>query len=330
MTQQTIPTFLVGTHRSGTTLLGLILDSHPDVSWFHHFEWVVSHLQLNQPWPSVPEYCQVLREDYGFKAWNLTLPEQCSSYPEAVNNFLEQRSQAAGKPRCGATVHTRYPALSKLWPQARFIHMTRDPRDVAASVIVKGWAATPWHAAKRWRQAEELWDQLAAQLPDDRKLVVRFEDLVSDPVTILHQVADFMEIPYTEDFFNYTQHTPYGYPDGKMASKWKKKMDPKDAELVELSVGDMLEKRGYERTTQRTQITKSEQLALYCKNRWTIFSARSQRYGFPLWLAQFASRKLGNPAALDWAVQKTKQMDFDHIQASEDFIADPSSQAPKA
>jgi len=207
------PAFLVGAHRSGTTLLGLMLDSHPKLSWFHHFEWSVKHISADGTWPTVEQYNALLANESGYQVWGLSVNANAATYPEVLNDFLQQRRERDGKPLSGATIHTRYTELPRIWPQARFIHIVRDPRDAARSTIQRGWSGNAWGAAKRWKAAEAEWERLCAIVPAERRLFVRFEDLIANPVGTLQTISDFLGIEYTEAMFSYTERTPQSIPD---------------------------------------------------------------------------------------------------------------------
>ena len=84
-----------------------------------------------------------------------------------VNDFLRQKQAASGgKPHVGATVHRHFERLRFLWPDARYIHLVRDPRDVARSVVQKGWAGNIYQASEFWIQAENCWDSLVPHLSE--------------------------------------------------------------------------------------------------------------------------------------------------------------------
>ena len=59
--------------------------------------------------------------------------------------------------------------LTRIWPDARFIHLVRDPRDVARSVIPMGWAGNTWVGVERWMEAERLWDRVRSSLPNSSR-----------------------------------------------------------------------------------------------------------------------------------------------------------------
>lgn len=319
------PAFLTGAHRSGTTLLGLMLDSHPELSWFHHFEWVVRYIGVDGTWPTVSEYQKVLDNDRGWESWGLSIETKATSYPDIVNGFLKQRRERDGKPFSGATIHTRYTELPKIWPNARFIHIVRDPRDKARSTIKAGWTGNAWGAAKKWRAAETEWERLCTLVPEERRLFIKFEDLVSEPVQTLQKVSQFLGISYTEEMFSYTNYTPYSYPDPKMALKWKRSMSPEDVEMVELAAGSLLDARGYERISGRMKVSFVEAIQLEFMDRWKKSKLRISRYGWKLWFLQFLARRLGNPPQLKWALNKVDEMDAENLQSSEQYITDPNA-----
>lgn len=324
------PCFLVGAHRSGTTLLGLMLDSHPDLSWFHHFEWAVKHISADGSWPTVAAYQEKLAEDAGYLCWNLSVDQDAASYPDVLNGFFRQRRERDRKPYSGATIHTRYSELPKIWPHSRFIHIVRDPRDTARSAVKEGWSGIPWGAAKRWQIAETEWDLLCEQVPEDRRLLVTFEELMANPVEILQKISAFLGIVYTDQMFSYIERTPYTYPNPQMASKWELTMPPAEVAMVELAVGPMMEKRGYQRKTEPKPLSGLTRVQLDALDRWKRFQWRVKRYGLKLWAAQFLARRLGEPTQLAWAIREVKNVDDQLLKASNRYVADPNLSSVKS
>lgn len=320
------PFFLVGGHRSGTTLTGLMLDSHPDLSWFHHFEWAVRHIKPDGTWPSIDEYQKILSKDFGYLCWNLNASYgEPKTYSDVLDGFFEQRRQHDGKPLSGATVHTRYAELPKIWPNAKFIHVVRDPRDVVRSTIKFKWSGNAWGAAQRWKRSEIEWNKLCAIVPSEQRMEFRFEELIANPKDVQRRITHFLEIPYTEAMFSYIEHTPYKYPDPAMAYKWRGKMPRHEIEMVETALGKLLTSRGYENIVDSTSISSIKQANWKITDRAIKFWWRVQRYGWKLWLAQFVSRRLGNPPQLSWALEKVKTLDIEEVRSKIDFIADPNT-----
>ena len=147
------PVFLIGAERSGTTLLRLILDHHPVVAFQHEFELSVKYLPASG-WPDMRTYCDQLACDRNFTHSKYSI-DPSLDYPHLVNDFLLQKQRASGsKPVIGATVHYQFSNLTRIWPNARFIHIIRDGRDVARSMVQMGWFGNSWNSCVEWVSAE--------------------------------------------------------------------------------------------------------------------------------------------------------------------------------
>ena len=137
--------FLVGSERSGTTLLRLMLDHHPEIAFEKEFDFVVSKVSETGAFPQVDAYLEwlatVRAADYAI--------DRSLDYRSLVTDFLRQKQAASGgKPRVGATVHRDFDRLRFIWPDARYIHLVRDPRDVSRSVVQKGWAGNVYQGSE--------------------------------------------------------------------------------------------------------------------------------------------------------------------------------------
>lgn len=97
------------------------------------------------------------------------------------------------------------PEIVRLLPEARIIHLVRDPRDVTASLLA---AAASWGnrwAPHRASQAIRLWwrhvngvELAASLLAPDRFLEIRYEDLHRNPSSILAEISRFLKLPWTD------------------------------------------------------------------------------------------------------------------------------------
>src|SRR5258708_26901281 len=91
------PLFLVGSERSGTPLLRLMLNSHPQLAWNEEFEYVVDFLPAEQDWPPIDAYHRYLAHDFVFASSKFSV-DTALSYPQLVNSFLLQKLARDGKP----------------------------------------------------------------------------------------------------------------------------------------------------------------------------------------------------------------------------------------
>ena len=283
--------FLVGAERSGTTMLRLMLDHHPMLAWQNEFEYAVDRVGSDGGFPELAEYRRFLAGNRVFRANGYSI-DSGLSYAELVRSFLQQCRVRAGKPIVGATVHRHIGRLLTVWPDARFIHLVRDPRDVAPSVIGMGWAGNVYHACGRWLEAEREWDRVVERVGPSRVLELRFERLLADPQGELRRVCAFIGVGFDDAMLAFHERTSYSPPDASASQRWSKKLGSRDVRLIEGRLGDLIVRRGYEAsglTPIRPGSTGRAWLRVQNKAahvRWNL-----GRYGIGLYTkAQFAKR----------------------------------------
>ena len=285
------PIFLVGAERSGTTLLRLMLDHHPQLAWCNEFEYSVD-LISDTGWPQLDVYYDWLETHRIFQATNFEIDRDLN-YPQLVNSFLIQKQIREGKLLVGATVHRHFDRLLQIWPNAKFIHIVRDGRDVARSCIGMGWAGNVWTGIDRWIEAENLWANLNQSLSADRKIEVTYESLITEPKNVLEDLCNFLEISFEPQMLTYDKTTTYDLPDAKFIYQWKRKLSNKEIQLVESRIGNMLVERNYELSNlPPIEVTPAMMQKLKFQDKLKRIQFRVKRLGLPLFLADNLSRRL--------------------------------------
>ena len=89
---------------------------------------------------------------------------------------------------------TQVPLISTLLPEARFVHIVRDPRDYALS-IRNAWRKSALRAVQRWKSQIRKYRQ-DVELSSVRQLTVRYEDLIKDPQAVLSGVCDLLDVRF--------------------------------------------------------------------------------------------------------------------------------------
>ena len=286
------PILLVGCERSGTTMLRLMLDHHPQIAFRNEFEFTVD-LVSETGWPPLCDYYEYLEHHRNFQDSGLEI-DPTLDYPSLARDFLGQFQRRRGKPVVGATIHQRFDLALRIWPEARYIHLIRDGRDVARSVMKMGWAGNLWAASRRWIEAERIWDRLRGTLPPDRFIEVRYEELVADPPGELARLCEFAGVPYDPAMLAIDSDTTYESPDPKYSYQWRRNQSPADLGLVEASIGDLLEERGYEPSGHpRRRMTPGLRRRLLLQDRLGRARHRWQVLGPGLFLENFVARRLG-------------------------------------
>jgi len=132
------PVFIVGSERSGTTLFRLMLDSHRDIAVCPEFEYAVDPIAENDHFPGLSEL-KDLEKNWIFKSEKIKLNFK-HSWSFNMREILNHIAISKNKSQPCAVVHKNFDQILKIWKDAVFIHILRDPRDVAKSVQQMGWA----------------------------------------------------------------------------------------------------------------------------------------------------------------------------------------------
>ncbi len=306
--------FVVGVARSGTTLLQRMLDNHPALAVANDTHFI--------PWglagdphadPQVTE--ALARRVAGYRRFfRFRLPEHsvlaaaedAAAYSEFVARLYDEFARLEGKRLAGEKTpeYVRHiPMLHRLFPRARFIHITRDGRDVGLSVLkwaVKDrpadetgskhrgparhplWTEDPLGATALWwadqvLEGAEAGDALAPGLYRH----VRYEDLVARPRQALAELAAFLDLPDAPEMTAYHEGRERGLAESGSAKKawlpatpglrdWRTEMSNVDAALFEELAGEALTRFGY---SLETGARDSAARAALCRSRWTARAA---------------------------------------------------------
>lgn len=210
---------VVGCPRSGTSLLAVMLDSHPDlavppetafiglVAGLHgtpetvrqgFFDIVTADRITVSNWSDFGLDKDALR-----RRLELIEPFTVSA---GLRAFYAMYAKGEGKPRCGEKTPGYVfllPEIAALLPEAHFIHVIRDPGDTALS-----WRKT-WFApsqdlrvlGEHWRKHVEAGRRAATLVR--RYLEIRFEDLVRRPEETLKRVCAFAALPWHPAMLDY-------------------------------------------------------------------------------------------------------------------------------
>ncbi len=281
--------FICGATRSGTTLMRLMLDSHPDMAIPGETHFLPPMINASaRSARGADELATMVIEAERWGDFHLSeeeLRERLRSLDplnctDAIRAFYRLYAEKQGKPRWGdkSPGYVRHMLLlQRALPEARFIHMIRDGRDVALSVVPRDWGPkTMEGAARLWKRRIE---KARRQAPNvDHYMEVHYEDLITDQEAVLRRVADFIELPWDSAMIDYHERaaerlaekardlpTKHGTitaesrleshklasepPRADRIARWKTHMDPADLAEYESIAGETLLAAGYELST---------------------------------------------------------------------------------
>ena len=269
-----------------------MLDHHPRLACHFEFEHAVEIARDDGSFPPIEEYHRWLPSRRSFTDSGVTV-DPSLDYPRLVDSFLAQKRDRDGKKLVGATVHKHFNRLRYIWPDARFIHIIRDGRDVARSCVAIGWAGNTWGGADRWIDAETLWDELQPKLSPADYCEIHYEDLIADPRKVLTRLCELIGVDFDEAMFSYVDKSTYDFPDPKLVYQWKVKASEEQTRITEAKIGEMLVRRGYELSGfPKLEVDAALARRLEKENDRGRRQFRIKRYGFPLLAMENLTRRL--------------------------------------
>jgi hypothetical protein len=268
MTRPPFP-FFVGCGRSGTTLVRALVDAHPLMAIPPESHFVVAQAPGRGKRFDPGAFADALAASDRFALWELDRADVAAAvaaapagYPDAVRAVFALWAERAGKPRYGDktpgyVVHV--PAIARLLPEAVFVHVIRDGRDVAASFLDVGWAASAEEAARHWALRVRRGRRAGRALGPGRYHELRYEDLVADPELALRTVCDAIGLAFDPAMLDHragaaevartTSHPGYhrhlGEPLRDDLRDWRRDLAPSQQARVELVAGPLLAELGY-------------------------------------------------------------------------------------
>lgn len=282
--------FLCGALRSGTTLAALMFGGHPSITRAGEMDFLFESPSSADGTPDLKAYYSVLYANRIFRAAGVRIDENLS-HDDLVRSFVEQKREP-GK-RLVVSVHRNFTRIPALFPNARYIHLLRDPRDVARSSIKMGWAGNVYYGVDHWIASERDFEELERQVPPERILTLHHRDLVRDPERELTRVCAFLGLAYDPAMLRYHETSTYDPPDPAFIEGWRKKLTPEEIGLVEGKAGAMMATRGFEASGYPgLQPGRLKRAMLDLQNRGARIAFSIRRYGAVLTFLDIAGRRL--------------------------------------
>jgi hypothetical protein len=276
------PLFVIGCPRSGTTLVGSLLR---ETAWGPPVEshFITKYARL------LPRYGDLTRREARVRLlrdllkerpvlqWKLELdpdafvePPETADYAELVNRVCLARVTRRG--RSGWADKTPHYVLEmdivdRLFPDALYLQVLRDGRDVALSLLGRKWGPRNVYAcAQLWRRCTEenvVLDRLRAA---GRLLDVRYETLLGDPLRQAEGIHRFLGQPFDPSRLEAVLNRVAA----DNSSKWRTRLRPAQVRTFEAVAGRCLARLGYEVVHSDAAVDPVRRLA------WTAHDAVGQ------------------------------------------------------
>ena len=281
---------VVGVPRSGTTLLAVMLDSHPRVAMPPETAFLTELGRLDGLSGDALErafFTLVTTDRWGVSNWN-DLGVDKAEYAQRLRELsafsvtaglrvlFGMVADRAGKPLFGEKTPAdaaHMPRIASHLPEARFVHIVRDPRDVVLSLAKTSAGAGVRMSAQTWVDMISTARAAARTLPHYHEL--RYEDLLDDPEAKLREVCAFLGLGFDARMLDHgdsgarhvAQLGDRMTPDGRAmvpkalrarihenlarpvrkdrAGQWRSAMSDADRTTVEAVAGSLMRELGY-------------------------------------------------------------------------------------
>lgn len=267
--------FIVGRGRSGTSLLQTILNTHPQISVAPESQFIMflRRRYQNTDWSEskIEKFSRDLWLEERMENWHLE--------PEVLKQELLKHNENAEFATLCKEVYYQY-GLSKqkehlkvvgdknphyalylkhlinLYPNARFVHIVRDPRDTILSYKAVNFDADHTSTlANRWNIYNKAILKFSRNMPEKFHFL-RFEDLLANPEETLTKLCGFLGVEYDPEMLNFykkEQDWEAGFRknlknplDPKKAFRWKQDMSPANIQYASAITRKMAIAFGYE------------------------------------------------------------------------------------
>jgi hypothetical protein len=305
------PFFIVGFQRSGTTLLRVMLDNHPEIAipldttglWIRYDHRLESEYNGLSTEDDVRRLVSDLLAEERIRLWGIPLeadrivaaigPEP--SLGRTIDAFHRAYAAARGKSRWGDKDPgnmVRMHRINDWFPDAQFLHIIRDGRDACLSQLEVDFGYDDvLPCACDWREQVEWVRRIGAILGLTRYLEVKYEDLVKQPEAVLKRVCAFLAADYDPQMLEYHRRVEKSVPDSKRhiwpkigqpprsdnAERWKREMSPGQVICFEKRAGRLLSELGYEVTPGPWSGAYLTELGSMARHTWRAVRGRVGR-----------------------------------------------------
>jgi Sulfotransferase family len=315
----------VGTQRSGSNLLRVMLHEHSRISSPHppHILQVMmpflpmyGDLKIETNFRKLMEDVCVLVERNPVN-WNICFDRadvfkrtNNASLPQVMKALYEIKANAKGADHwcCKSMASVHYVNemnAAEIHPFYIFIY--RDGRDVALSFrkAIVG-EKHFYHLAKQWKQEQDLSLALCKQLGEKRSIMIRYEEFILDPESVAREICKRLGIEYDSRMMDYasSEESKETASSGVMWSnltkpvmktntqKFRKEMSADDILIFESVAGDTLRALNYQTD--------------FSSDQWLDFSANeTSQFDF----VNSEMKKQARAAALENDIEKRKAQD---------------------
>ena len=289
-------------------MLGAMLGGHPEAICPPEAQFIIDCMPASNLSAAVDVDAVLddIKRHWRFRVWPFTLESRPSpaematmTYRNVIEWVVAQYAIAHGRPAPTLWIDQSIFVphiwkLLQLFPDARFIHLIRDGRAVAASIIPLKWGPKGvLSAARHW--IEHLAHGFAAEaiLGADRIVRVHYERILAEPEATMKRLSSFLGVEFCPAMLvpaglalpahTRHQHTLIGAPlDAKRVDAWRHSLTEREIEIYEALTGDLLPLLGYEISSGLARPPSRVEKIRFTLTEWLIRFWNRIRSGFKI------------------------------------------------
>lgn len=273
-----VPVFMFGMERSGTTLLSMMAGAHPQLAvplattgmWYdfyarlHAFGNISDEAGLMALVDAVASHERIRLWRTPLDIEHIRAAVKPGDFGSVVAAFHGEYARQHGKPRWAnmdiGTLDNMH--LANRWfPDARFVHIIRDGRDVALSNQTMPYGpGNIGECADAWVQRINTNLRMGDIIGPDRYLAFRYESLITEPEAMLGRICSFLGLDFSSDMLAYGDTVDNRVPEEKQwlwpelksppqlskVDRWKREMSENQRIVFEWRASDLMRELGYE------------------------------------------------------------------------------------
>ncbi|MET0103936.1 MAG: sulfotransferase [Sedimenticola sp.] len=273
------PLFIIGSGRSGSTLLRMMLSAHsafsiPPETWFISslvkelpVAGVLSELEVNRAISMITGHyrwadMEIDSDSFREEVFNLNEPTLRSILELIYNKFLIRENARRWGDKTPPYISI-VPEIIHIFNDAQFIYLVRDGRDVSKSFHDRKWMGNwLYQNVGEWIEAVDLYESYTEMEFSNRILEVRYEDLVSNPKQTLERICDHLGESFEPSMLDWSSDIASKIPGReqkihkklmrspsiKDIDRWKTEASLWEKLVLNAFIGKYLQKSGYEQT----------------------------------------------------------------------------------
>jgi len=271
------PFFVLGSQRSGTTMLRLMLNRHPRLGVPHESKFMIAfnsrlaeYIDLSSPM-NARRLLDDIAQHKAVAAGGLIedrdaiLDSDISTFAQMIDVIMSEKARRMGKARWGDKTPFYITHIDELWslfPDSKIVHLVRDGRDVVVSQRNIEWMSSNIpKLAIDWKWKTTLCHKVGSVRGPDFFLEVRYEDLIVETERVLREICEFLGEDFSPSMLEFHEEGAENVPeesrqwhqnsmrapDPSKLGAWKRKLSVADRIIFEQNAGEALDLFGYEK-----------------------------------------------------------------------------------